>query len=147
MNLLTSVTYCLHRLPLFFIQERHAAKMRPKVVLMSLLCTAACGLLSRFTWNLSLCFLGSEMSSLCACPKCLTGGDPWFREIINASPTLFLSRKSTTSEDTFNWWKVNVNWHNTDILQLLLLCFSVNHFRDFDWPCSKLFWTFCVSFL
>ncbi|XP_045914039.1 CMP-N-acetylneuraminate-beta-galactosamide-alpha-2,3-sialyltransferase 1-like isoform X3 [Micropterus dolomieu] len=79
--------------------------MRPKVVLMSLLCTAACGLLSRFTWNLSLCFLGSEMSSLCACPKCLTGGDPWFREIINASPTLFLSRKSTTSEDTFNWWK------------------------------------------
>ncbi|XP_042362251.1 CMP-N-acetylneuraminate-beta-galactosamide-alpha-2,3-sialyltransferase 1-like [Plectropomus leopardus] len=44
-------------------------------------------------------------SSLCGCPKCLTESDPWFRELIKASPQPFLSKNYTPLEDDFNWWK------------------------------------------
>uniref|UniRef100_A0A4W6DNI0 ST3 beta-galactoside alpha-2,3-sialyltransferase 1 n=1 Tax=Lates calcarifer TaxID=8187 RepID=A0A4W6DNI0_LATCA len=35
--------------------------------------------------------------------------DPWFSELMNASPEPFLAMKSNISQDTFTWWKVNVN--------------------------------------
>ncbi|XP_051251498.1 CMP-N-acetylneuraminate-beta-galactosamide-alpha-2,3-sialyltransferase 1-like isoform X2 [Dicentrarchus labrax] len=92
---------------LLFIQN--AAKMVPRLgntqVLIYLLCITAIGVLSRYSWDMSLHYLGPENSGLCACHKCLTESDPWFRELINSSPTPFLSRNYTSSEDDFIWWK------------------------------------------
>ncbi|XP_070702149.1 CMP-N-acetylneuraminate-beta-galactosamide-alpha-2,3-sialyltransferase 1-like isoform X2 [Pempheris klunzingeri] len=73
--------------------------------LIYLLCVTAIGVFSRSSWKFSLYYLNPQESRPCACRKCLTEGDPWFRELINASPPPFLSRKYATSEDIFNWWK------------------------------------------
>ncbi|XP_042362500.1 CMP-N-acetylneuraminate-beta-galactosamide-alpha-2,3-sialyltransferase 1-like [Plectropomus leopardus] len=74
-------------------------------ILISLLCIAAIGLISRSSWDSSVYSLGLQNSSLCACPRCLTESDPWFRELIKASPQPFLSKIFTPLEDDFNWWK------------------------------------------
>ncbi|XP_037649810.1 CMP-N-acetylneuraminate-beta-galactosamide-alpha-2,3-sialyltransferase 1-like [Sebastes umbrosus] len=72
-----------------------------------LLCITAIGVLSNSSWNLSVGLFSLRLlhSGVCACHRCLTEGDPRFRELISASPKPFLSRNYTTSEETFNWWK------------------------------------------
>lgn len=134
--------YWLHHIlypqNLLFIQE--AAKMVPRLgnrqVLIYLLCIAAIGVLSRYSWDMSLHYLGPENSGLCACHKCLTEGDPWFRELINSSPTPFLSRNYTSSEDDFNWWKININLSFFHIISVLIILETLTVFGVF------FFWSF-----
>ncbi|KAM7372853.1 hypothetical protein PAMP_007748 [Pampus punctatissimus] len=76
--------------------------MKRTIVVITLLCITAFMVFSRSMWILSV---HSEEKRHCACHKCLTEGDPWFKELINASPEPFLSRKYVTPEDAFNWWK------------------------------------------
>uniref|UniRef100_A0A4W6DNV8 ST3 beta-galactoside alpha-2,3-sialyltransferase 1 n=1 Tax=Lates calcarifer TaxID=8187 RepID=A0A4W6DNV8_LATCA len=47
----------------------------------------------------------TKNTSLCGCDKCLKEYDPWFSELMNASPEPFLAMKSNISQDTFTWWK------------------------------------------
>uniref|UniRef100_A0A4W6D4M4 ST3 beta-galactoside alpha-2,3-sialyltransferase 1 n=1 Tax=Lates calcarifer TaxID=8187 RepID=A0A4W6D4M4_LATCA len=47
----------------------------------------------------------TKNASLCGCDKCLKEYDPWFSELMNASPEPFLAMKSNISQDTFTWWK------------------------------------------
>ncbi|KAL7382714.1 hypothetical protein ABVT39_026885 [Epinephelus coioides] len=75
-------------------------------IVIAILCIAAVGLLSRFSWDLSTFPLGLLNSSVCACSKCLLEGDPWFREQIKSSPQPLLSKTYSTPEDDFNWWKL-----------------------------------------
>lgn len=73
--------------------------------------TATCVFFS-FSWNLSVYLVSVHKSSTCGCHKCLPEGDQWFRKLINLSPKPFLSEINKTSEETFNWWKVNVHFFN-----------------------------------
>ncbi|XP_049458080.1 CMP-N-acetylneuraminate-beta-galactosamide-alpha-2,3-sialyltransferase 1-like [Epinephelus fuscoguttatus] len=81
------------------------SRLRKKRIIISLLCVTAIGVFSKSSWNLSVYSFGLQSSSPCACLRCLTVGDPWFRELLNSSPQPFLSKTYTTSEDDFNWWK------------------------------------------
>ncbi|XP_042362249.1 CMP-N-acetylneuraminate-beta-galactosamide-alpha-2,3-sialyltransferase 1-like isoform X2 [Plectropomus leopardus] len=74
-------------------------------ILLSLLCIATIGLISRLSWDLSFFSFNIQNSSVCACHKCLKEGDRWFRERIRAAPQPFLSKTYTPSEADFNWWK------------------------------------------
>lgn len=147
------ITYCIHRLPRVFVQERIAAKMLFRFgktrVLISLMCVSAICVLSRSSWNLSSNYLSSQRSSLCACHRCLTDGDPWFRGLVNASPTPFLSRNYTTSEDVFKWFKVNVNISLKELTEAEhnWFCFTANSFRDSVWSCCNYFGILCTLFL
>ncbi|XP_018556834.1 CMP-N-acetylneuraminate-beta-galactosamide-alpha-2,3-sialyltransferase 1 [Lates calcarifer] len=70
-----------------------------------LLCISAFALFLSSSWDLSVYYLSLQNSSPCSCQKCLTDGDPCFRELITSSPKPFLSRKNAISEDIFKWWK------------------------------------------
>ncbi|XP_074470134.1 CMP-N-acetylneuraminate-beta-galactosamide-alpha-2,3-sialyltransferase 1-like [Sebastes fasciatus] len=76
-------------------------------VVMSLLCLTAIGVFSRSSWILSVYrdSFPPRNSSLCACDKCLMEYDPWFSELMGASPEPFLSLRNNITEETFNWWK------------------------------------------
>ncbi|XP_026203261.1 CMP-N-acetylneuraminate-beta-galactosamide-alpha-2,3-sialyltransferase 1-like [Anabas testudineus] len=88
-----------------------------------LLCITAVGLFCS-SWNLSVYFFSHQRSSVCSCHKCLTEGDPWFSELMSSSPEPFLSRRNTTSEDVFTWWKRlqsehrNFTFYNTTVENL-----------------------------
>ncbi|XP_034748018.1 CMP-N-acetylneuraminate-beta-galactosamide-alpha-2,3-sialyltransferase 1-like [Etheostoma cragini] len=43
--------------------------------------------------------------SLCACERCLSEDDPWFKKRFNKSVEPFLSANYNLSDDDFNWWK------------------------------------------
>lgn len=103
-------SHFIHRLNLFSIQVATMfSRLTKNCILISLLSITATGVFFSFSWNLSVYFPSIHKSSLCGCHKCLTEGDPWFRNLINLSPKPFLSRINKTSEDAFNWWKVNVH--------------------------------------
>ncbi|XP_026203260.1 CMP-N-acetylneuraminate-beta-galactosamide-alpha-2,3-sialyltransferase 1-like [Anabas testudineus] len=70
-----------------------------------LLCITGTAVFFSFSWNLSVYFFSAQKSSLCGCHTCLKEGNPWFRNLISASPEPFLSRRNETSKEVFNWWK------------------------------------------
>ncbi|KAM7383837.1 hypothetical protein PAMA_011281 [Pampus argenteus] len=78
------------------------SRMKRTIFVITLLCITAFTVFSTSTWNLSVI---SQERRHCGCKKCLTEDDPWFKELINASPQPFLSRNYVTPEDDFNWWK------------------------------------------
>uniref|UniRef100_A0A672GNQ5 CMP-N-acetylneuraminate-beta-galactosamide-alpha-2,3-sialyltransferase 1 n=1 Tax=Salarias fasciatus TaxID=181472 RepID=A0A672GNQ5_SALFA len=57
------------------------------------------------SWDVSLPHTKLSKSRVCACRKCLTEGDPWFREMISSSSHPFLSKDHNTSENDFKWWR------------------------------------------
>ncbi|XP_069559556.1 CMP-N-acetylneuraminate-beta-galactosamide-alpha-2,3-sialyltransferase 1-like [Brachyistius frenatus] len=73
-----------------------------------LLCITAIGVFSRASWTLSAYYdyFSYHNASHCACHTCLMEYDPWFSELMNASPTPFLSTENNISLGTFNWWKL-----------------------------------------
>ncbi|XP_042362250.1 CMP-N-acetylneuraminate-beta-galactosamide-alpha-2,3-sialyltransferase 1-like [Plectropomus leopardus] len=80
-------------------------KMRKSKILISLMCIAAIGLFSGSSLDFSVFSLGFGKSSVCTCHKCLAEAEPWFRNLIEAAPELFLTKNQTPSEQVFNWWK------------------------------------------
>uniref|UniRef100_A0A3Q3QMK5 ST3 beta-galactoside alpha-2,3-sialyltransferase 1 n=1 Tax=Monopterus albus TaxID=43700 RepID=A0A3Q3QMK5_MONAL len=107
------------------------SRLRNPWVFISLLCITATSVFFSFFWSSAVHFLGAQKPSFCACHKCLTGGDLWFRQLVSSSPIPFLSRQSPTSEDAFNWWKVNVNLFN-NTQYIFCSCFTVSGFGDSD---------------
>ncbi|XP_029022692.1 CMP-N-acetylneuraminate-beta-galactosamide-alpha-2,3-sialyltransferase 1-like [Betta splendens] len=73
-------------------------------VFMFLLCFTV-GAFVTCLWDVPVDFFRPQKSSPCSCSQCLTEGDPWFKDLINASPEPFLSRTHKTSEEEFTWWK------------------------------------------
>lgn len=102
--------HLIHRLDLY---STEAATMLSRLTKNSipiyLLCITGTAVFFSFSWNLSVYFFSAQKSSLCGCHTCLKEGNPWFRNLISASPEPFLSRRNETSKEVFNWWKVNVN--------------------------------------
>lgn len=125
---------CIHRLDVFSIQAATMFSGLTKTrIFIVLLCITAVGLFCS-SWNLSVYFFSHQRSSVCSCHKCLTEGDPWFSELMSSSPEPFLSRRNTTSEDVFTWWKVNVNL-SIRAVQIFSFCFTV------------IVWRLCVTAL
>ncbi|KAM9838387.1 CMP-N-acetylneuraminate-beta-galactosamide-alpha-2,3-sialyltransferase 1-like isoform 2-T2 [Aulostomus maculatus] len=111
----------------FFLRWRHIAKMLSRVGKIGFLVALLCVITMAVSWNFSLYFLTPLESSLCACNKCLTEDDPWFRELIEKSPKPFMSRMQGTPEEAFNWWKRlqlergNFNFYSATVSKLLEL--------------------------
>uniref|UniRef100_A0A3Q3JNB3 ST3 beta-galactoside alpha-2,3-sialyltransferase 1 n=1 Tax=Monopterus albus TaxID=43700 RepID=A0A3Q3JNB3_MONAL len=104
------------------------SRLRNPWVFISLLCITATSVFFSFFWSSAVHFLGAQKPSFCACHKCLTGGDLWFRQLVSSSPIPFLSRQSPTSEDAFNWWKserCNFTFYNTTVDEVLKMFSSV----------------------
>lgn len=110
-------------------QEYQGVKMlqRKPLVFFVLLCATAIGVFSRASWILNVYqdFFLPQNESVCSCNKCLMEYDPWLSELMKESPEPFLSPTNNISENTFNWWKVNVN------LCILNICMYVYFFTDF----------------
>uniref|UniRef100_A0A3B4FED4 ST3 beta-galactoside alpha-2,3-sialyltransferase 1 n=1 Tax=Pundamilia nyererei TaxID=303518 RepID=A0A3B4FED4_9CICH len=86
---------------------------RKPLVFFVLLCATAIGVFStRASWILNVYqdFFLPQNESVCSCNKCLMEYDPWLSELMKESPEPFLSPTNNISENTFNWWKVNVNF-------------------------------------
>ncbi|XP_078031839.1 CMP-N-acetylneuraminate-beta-galactosamide-alpha-2,3-sialyltransferase 1-like [Epinephelus lanceolatus] len=97
----------------------------------SILCIAAVGVFSRFSWNLSGFSLGHHNSTLCACRKCLPETDPWLRDLLKAAPPTFLSRNYTPSVVDLKWLQRlrsdghNINFYKTTVDNLFKIFPSI----------------------
>ncbi|XP_061885354.1 CMP-N-acetylneuraminate-beta-galactosamide-alpha-2,3-sialyltransferase 1-like isoform X1 [Entelurus aequoreus] len=75
-------------------------------VVVTLLCLTAVGVLYTSRWNLPSLYLRRSLElKSCDCQKCLNESDQGFKDLLDAAPKPFLSKRGPIFEEDFNWWK------------------------------------------
>uniref|UniRef100_A0A672GNQ8 ST3 beta-galactoside alpha-2,3-sialyltransferase 1 n=1 Tax=Salarias fasciatus TaxID=181472 RepID=A0A672GNQ8_SALFA len=89
-----------------------------KFAIPALLCMIVAAVYLNHLWDISWKLRNPWESRVCACRKCLADRDPWFEELMDSSPNPFLSKDHNTSEDEFEWWRVNTDSFEPQNIQL-----------------------------